>query len=76
MDSNHFALKGHKISRESVVNGDFGCQRQRDLKSEALKMDEMSWESGRFGGHRLEGKYLKDLALTIICVIKSQRGCV
>lgn len=44
------------------------------MKSQALKTNEMSWESGHFGGHRLEGEYLRDYALILIPRNKVREG--
>jgi len=44
------------------------------VKSKALKTDEMSWESGHLGGHRLEGEYLRDYTLILIPRNKVREG--
>lgn len=56
------------------MDEDFGCLKRRDLESQALKTDEMPWESGHLGDHRLESEYLKDYALISILRNKIREG--
>jgi len=44
------------------------------VSSNTLKTDERSWESGRFGGHRVQSKNLKDCVLILISACEVREG--